>query len=58
MLVAIGEHSEPYFSEGARDLAEVLPQVTVETLSGQDHAALWMAAEVIVASARRFFLTN
>ena len=56
VLVAIGENSEPYFSDGARDLAEVLPQVTVETLPGQDHAALWMAPEVIVASARRFFL--
>ena len=58
MLAAIGENSEPYFSDGAHDLAEVLPQVTVETLPGQDHAALWMAPEVIVASAHRFFLTN
>ena len=58
VLVAIGENSEPYFSDGARDLAEVLPKVTVETLPGQDHAALWMAPEVVVASARRFFLTN
>ena len=58
VLVAIGENSEPYFSDGARDLADVLPQVTVETLPGQDHAALWMAPEAVVASARRFFLTN
>jgi pimeloyl-ACP methyl ester carboxylesterase len=58
VLVAIGENSEPYFNDGARDLADVLPQVTVETLPAQDHGALWMAPEEVVASARRFFVTN
>jgi pimeloyl-ACP methyl ester carboxylesterase len=58
VLVAIGENSEPYFNDGARDLADVLPQVSVETLPGQDHGALWISPEEVVASARRFFLTN
>jgi pimeloyl-ACP methyl ester carboxylesterase len=55
VLVAIGGSSEPYFGDGARDLADVLPQVRVETLPGQDHGALWMAPEAVVESARRFF---
>jgi pimeloyl-ACP methyl ester carboxylesterase len=55
VLVAIGGNSEPYFHDGARALADLLPQVSVETLPGQDHGALWMAPEAIVASARRFF---
>ena len=58
VLVAIGENSEPYFNDGARELADVLPQVSVETLPGQDHGALWISPEEVVASARRFFLTN
>lgn len=56
VLVAIGENSEPYFNEGARALADLLPHVSVETLPGQDHGALWMAPEAVVASARRFFM--
>jgi pimeloyl-ACP methyl ester carboxylesterase len=55
VLVAIGENSEPYFADGARELADLLPQVSVETLPDQDHVALWMAPESVVASARRFF---
>jgi pimeloyl-ACP methyl ester carboxylesterase len=52
--VTIGEMSEAYFGDGARDLAELLPHVRIETLPGQDHAALWMAPESVAASARRF----
>lgn len=55
VLVAIGGNSEPHFQDGARALADLLPQVAVETLPGQDHGALWMAPEAVVASARRFF---
>ena len=40
------------FHDGARALADLLPQVSVETLPGQDHGALWMAPEAVVASAR------
>jgi pimeloyl-ACP methyl ester carboxylesterase len=54
VLVTIGEMSEAYFGDGARDLAELLPHVRIETLLGQDHAALWMAPESVAASARRF----
>ena len=55
VLVAIGENSEAYFTDGARDLADVLSHVSIQTLPDQDHAALWMAPETVVASARRFF---
>jgi pimeloyl-ACP methyl ester carboxylesterase len=54
VLVVIGEKSEAYFRDGARNLAELLPHVKIETLPGQDHAALWMAPESVAASARRF----
>jgi pimeloyl-ACP methyl ester carboxylesterase len=54
ILVTIGEESEAYFRDGARNLAELLPYVKIETLPGQDHAALWMAPESVAASARRF----
>ena len=55
VLVAIGGNSEPHFQDRARALADLLPQVAVETLPGQDHGALWMAPEAVVVSARRFF---
>jgi pimeloyl-ACP methyl ester carboxylesterase len=55
VLMTIGENSEPYFSDGARELADLLPHVSVLTLPDQDHAALWMAPEAVVASARAFF---
>ena len=48
---------DPY-DAGQDRLTRVLPHVTVKTLPGQDHAALWMAPEAVVASARRFFLTD
>jgi pimeloyl-ACP methyl ester carboxylesterase len=54
VLVAIGGNSERHFHDGARALADLLPHVSVETLPGQDHGALWMAPEAVVASARRF----
>jgi pimeloyl-ACP methyl ester carboxylesterase len=54
VLVAIGGNSEPSFHDGARALADLLPQVSVETLPDQDHGALWMAPEAVVGSARRF----
>jgi pimeloyl-ACP methyl ester carboxylesterase len=55
VLAAIGGNSEPFLHDGARALADLLPHVRVETLPGQDHGALWMAPEAVVASARRFF---
>jgi pimeloyl-ACP methyl ester carboxylesterase len=53
VLVTIGEESEADFRDGAGNLAE-LPHVEVKTLPGQAHAALWMAPELVSASARRF----
>ena len=58
VLVAIGGNSERHFHDGARALADLLPHVSVETLPGQDHGALWMAPNEVVASARRFFVAN
>jgi hypothetical protein len=51
--VTIGEESEADFRDGAGNLAE-LPHVEIKTLPGQAHAALWMAPELVSASARRF----
>jgi pimeloyl-ACP methyl ester carboxylesterase len=53
VLVTIGEESEADFRDGAGNLAE-LPHVEIKTLPGQAHAALWMAPELVSASARRF----
>jgi pimeloyl-ACP methyl ester carboxylesterase len=46
------EHLESVVASG--DRADLLPQVSVETLPDQDHGTLWMAPEAVVASARRF----
>lgn len=37
-LVVVGENSEPFFHDGAKALADDLPNVTVRVLEGQDHA--------------------
>ena len=54
VLVTIGEESEAYFRDGAHNLAELLPYLKIETLPGQDNAALRMAPESVAASAGRF----
>lgn len=49
VLVLVGGSSEPFFREGADDLARVLPDVTVQTVPDQDHSAFWMAPETVAA---------
>lgn len=54
VLVLVGGDSEPYFRDGADALTDVLPNVIVETLPGQDHAAFWTAPDTVAASIRTF----
>ncbi|WP_084469422.1 alpha/beta fold hydrolase [Jiangella gansuensis] len=54
VMVLVGENSEPFIVEGAHALAEILPQVTVEILPGQDHSAFWMAPDTVAQSVRTF----
>ena len=54
VLVLVGGDSEPFFLTGANALAELLPDVTVEVLPGQDHAAFWTSPDAVAASIRAF----
>jgi pimeloyl-ACP methyl ester carboxylesterase len=48
--VIVGEGSEPFFHDGARELAELLPGATYRTLPGQDHSAFWTAPDAVASS--------
>ncbi len=37
-LVVVGENSEPFFHDGAKALADDMPNINVRVLEGQDHA--------------------
>ena len=50
--------SEPFFHDGARALAELLPRATYRTLPGQDHSAFWMAPDVVASSVAQFLHTT
>lgn len=54
VLVLVGANSEPFFHTGANALAQIVPNVTVETLPDQDHAAFWMAPDAVTPSIRTF----
>jgi pimeloyl-ACP methyl ester carboxylesterase len=49
-IAAVGENSEPFFHEGARALADLLPTARYLVLPGQDHSALWTAPGALVDS--------
>lgn len=55
VLVLVGGDSEPFFRTGANALADLLPDVTVEILPGQDHAAFWTSPDAVATSIRAFF---
>ncbi len=56
IVVAVGEHSEPFMRTGADALSTLLPNVTVLTLADQDHSAFWMAPEPVAAQIREHLL--
>lgn len=53
MLVVAGGESEEFFHNGARALAELLPDVQVRRLEGQDHA---VSPDVMAPVLREFFI--
>lgn len=56
IAVAVGENSEDYFRVAAAALAELLPNVTVLSLPGQDHGAFWAAPGPVADQIRGFLL--
>ncbi|TDD66279.1 alpha/beta hydrolase [Jiangella aurantiaca] len=57
-VVAVAEHSEPFFDAAAEALLAQLPRGRYESLPGLDHSAFWTAPDAIAASIVTALLTN
>jgi pimeloyl-ACP methyl ester carboxylesterase len=53
--VVVGSKSEPFFHNGAKSLAALLPCVQYRSLEGRDHSAILMAAQALADASREFF---
>jgi pimeloyl-ACP methyl ester carboxylesterase len=57
-LVMVGGKSEAFFHNGAKALAELLPNVQYHTLEGRGHSAVMMKPKDIAAAVSGFFLSR
>jgi pimeloyl-ACP methyl ester carboxylesterase len=55
-LVMVGSKSEPFFHNGAKSLAAILPNAQYRSLEGRSHSAVLMAPQSIAAAVEQFFL--
>lgn len=55
-LVAVGSKSEPFFHNGAKAVAGMLPHAQYRSLEGLDHSAVLMAPQALATEIERFFL--
>ncbi|MBH5318369.1 alpha/beta hydrolase [Paenibacillus sp. GSMTC-2017] len=53
-IVMVGENSGPFFHDAAQALKELLPHGDYQTLSGQDHSAVIMAASELAGAITTF----
>lgn len=53
-MVAVGSKSEPFFHNGAKALARLLPHGHYRSLEGRNHAAVMMAPKAIAAAVSEF----
>jgi pimeloyl-ACP methyl ester carboxylesterase len=54
-MVAVGAKSEPFFHNGAKALAGILPAVEYRPLDGLDHSAVLMAPQALAAAICHYF---
>lgn len=54
-VVMVGSSSEPFFHNGARALAEVLPHCEYKTLEGGSHGSVVLGPKPIAAAMDQFF---
>jgi pimeloyl-ACP methyl ester carboxylesterase len=54
-VVAVGGKSERFFHDGAKALAEILPNGHYKALQGRDHSAILMASKAIAVEVEGFF---
>jgi pimeloyl-ACP methyl ester carboxylesterase len=57
-LVMVGSKSEAFFHNGAKALADLLPNAQYRALEGRDHSAVFLAPKAIAAAAAQFFLVG
>jgi pimeloyl-ACP methyl ester carboxylesterase len=57
-LVVVGSKSEPFFHNGAKALAALLPNVEYQSLEGRDHSTVLMAPQAIAAAMADYFLNR
>jgi pimeloyl-ACP methyl ester carboxylesterase len=56
--VAVGARSEPFFHNGAKALAQMLPSASFESIHGLNHGALLLAPAALGKDIQQFFLEN
>lgn len=58
VLVMVGSKSEPFFHNGAKALAGLLPNGRYDTLAGKSHSAILMATKELAEAAGAFYLAR
>lgn len=56
--IMIGENTEPFFHDAAKELANLLPYGEYHILSGQDHSAVMMAPAVLAKEIIDFYQSS
>jgi hypothetical protein len=54
----VGSRSEPFFHNGAKALAQTLPDARYRSLEGRDHSAVLLASRAMATEVTKFFLAD